>query len=127
MIKVACAIIYKDDKILCVQRNAEKARALKWEFPGGKINYNERDEDCIIREIKEELHVTISINKKLNSIQHRYSDIEIELIPFHCSIIDGDIKLTEHERYLWLKKEELQTIDFCDADLKVIAELQNTL
>lgn len=123
MIKVACAVLYKDDKILCVQRNAEKARAFKWEFPGGKINDNESEEDCIIREIKEELQVEISIIKKLKSITHSYSDVEIELIPFVCSLIEGDINLTEHIEYRWLNKEALSTIDLCEADSKIISEL----
>ncbi len=123
MLKVACAIIYKDDQILCVQRNAEKARAFKWEFPGGKINGNESDEACIIREIREELSIEISIIKKLKSITHTYSDIQIVLLPFVCTIVKGEIKLTEHMKYRWLNKEDLTTIDLCEADLKILSEL----
>ena len=123
MTNVTCAIILFDNKVLVAQRSEIMKLPLKWEFPGGKLEKDESEEDCIIREIKEELQVEISIIKKLKSITHSYSDVEIELIPFVCSLIEGDINLTEHIEYRWLNKEALSTIDLCEADSKIISEL----
>ena len=81
-VRVTCAIIEFVDKVLVVQRSIKMNLPLKWEFPGGKIEEGEREEECIVREIKEELNLDIEISKKLNSTEYHYPNISIELIPF---------------------------------------------
>lgn len=124
-IKVTCAIILIGEKVLAVQRSETMALPLKWEFPGGKIEPNESEKDCIKREIKEELDIEIGIIKQLNSSFFDYPEISIELIPFLANHITGNISLKEHKQYLLLKKHELKGLDWADADLPILKQLLN--
>jgi len=120
MIDVTCAIIVKDKKILATRR----ARGLHleglWEFPGGKIESGETAEECIIREIREELNIEIKILESLNSIEHHYPDKSIRLIPFLSEIISGNLLLTNHSELRWLSEEEIDLINWAAADREII-------
>jgi 8-oxo-dGTP diphosphatase len=67
IINVTCAIILKDEKILVAQRNEKMKLPLKWEFPGGKLEFNESETECIKREIKEEININIEVLQKLSN------------------------------------------------------------
>ena len=121
-IKVACAIIEMDGKVLAVQRSESMSLPLKWEFPGGKLENDESEEECIKREINEELQIDIEPYLKLSSSVYCYPDFTIELIPFVSKFINGNLKLIEHKRSLWLYKEELLSVDWAEADLPIINE-----
>ncbi len=122
MINVTCAIILRDDKILATQRSEEMKLPLKWEFPGGKLEFQESENDCIKREIKEELNIEISILSKLSENIHDYGDVKIKLIPFIAKYNSGDILLTEHKDYKWMEKQDLLTLDWAVADLPIVRE-----
>mgnify|MGYP003642157419 FL=1 len=123
-IKVACAIIVIDHKFLVVQRNENMNLPLKWEFPGGKIEQNETDEQCVLRETEEELNIEVTLVKRLTSSFFEYPNIAIELIPFLANYEKGEIKLKEHKQYILLNKKELIRLDWADADLPIVKELQ---
>lgn len=93
---------------------------LKWEFPGGKIEPGETAEACLIREIKEELHVDIEIVASLPTNTHQYPNVAILLIPFVCRITTGEIILKEHLDFKWLSKDELLALDWAEADVAVV-------
>lgn len=121
MIDVACAIIFNDkEEILATQRSEMMKLPLKWEFPGGKIETDETAEECLIREIKEELSINISIIKALTPITHQYDDFNIRLFPFICKIASGEIQLAEHANHLWLLRERLFELDWAEADLPIL-------
>jgi 8-oxo-dGTP diphosphatase len=123
-IRVCCAIIYfQDNKILVVQRGNSMRHEGKWEFPGGKIETGESEEECIKREIREELRIEINIIGTLRSNFHRYQDFEIQLIPFTAMYVSGQIELKEHAQYKLLKKEELLSLDWAEADIPIVKEL----
>jgi 8-oxo-dGTP diphosphatase len=122
MIDVTCAIIMKEGKVLVTQRSEKMNLPLKWEFPGGKIDPNETDIDCIIREIKEELNIEIEILKKLNPKQFDYEMFRINLIPFISYYVSGNIILSEHKDYKWLTRDDLHFIDWAPADIPVLEE-----
>lgn len=122
MIKVACAIVLFDNKILVTQRSEKMKLPLKWEFPGGKLEENEKEEDCIIREIKEEINIEINIIKKLRESVYDYGDFTIKLIPFIAKYSRGEIILTEHEDYKIIDKSELLNFDWAEADLPIVKE-----
>ena len=124
-LKVTCAIIYFGEKILAVQRSEKMHLPLKWEFPGGKIEENESEQDCIKREIKEEINIEIDLVKRLTPSYFNYPNISIELIPFIANYINGEIILNEHKQYLLLKKQELLSLDWAEADIPILKELQN--
>jgi 8-oxo-dGTP diphosphatase len=126
MLKVTCAIIIQDNRILVTQNPAESDHPFQWEFPGGKIKPGELAKDCIVREIREELGIEINILKTLNSIAFDYGFKKIELIPFLCSIKTGEIKLYEHHAFAWVKVTDLENIDFSGADLELIRIKENS-
>lgn len=120
MIKVTCAVIRNEDsEVLVVQRGEFTDHPFKWEFPGGKQTETESDEECIIREIKEELSMDIVICGRLSEVKHDYVNKRIMLIPFICDTLDELPFLSEHVAYKWIEPEELRSIDFCEADVFV--------
>lgn len=122
LIKVTCAIILFDEKILVVQRSENMKLPLKWEFPGGKIEKEESEADCIIREIKEELNIEIELISRLTPSNFDYANFSIQLIPFTAKYLAGNIKLTEHKQYQFLKKNELKDLDWAEADIPILKE-----
>ena len=126
-VKVCCAVLFQNNKVLAVQRAETMSNPLKWEFPGGKIKAGEKEEECIKREIKEELGLTIKAKERLESNVHPYSEsLQIELIPFLCEITDGSLELAEHKAHLWLNPFELETLDWSEADLPIVKTLASS-
>ena len=123
MLDVTCAIIFFDDKILVTQRSATMNLPLKWEFPGGKLEANENEVDCIRREIKEEINIEIEIVEKLPNSIYDYGSFKINLIPFVAKYVSGEIKLVEHADYKLLKSNELQHLDWANADWPLVKEI----
>ena len=121
-IPVTCAIIHFGNKILAVQRSETMSLPLKWEFAGGKIEPGEIEEECIKREIFEELNIHIKIKRKLTPVLHQYPKFEINLIPFIAEYDSGDLKLKEHSDFVLVDKEELHKLDWAEADLPVLKE-----
>ena len=97
---------------------------LKWEFPGGKIDPGETPEECLKREVREELGIEIEVGAELPTITHRYTDFTIKLYPFLCCILEGEISLREHKALVWLRPGELQRLDWAAADRPVLEEYQ---
>lgn len=120
MVKVVCALIFKDNKILITQRSKSMSNPLKWEFPGGKIQDDESIFNAIQRECKEEMGIQVDTLKIGKSIIHSYPHISIELIPVFCSDKNQHIQLTEHIDFRYITPEELKCIDFSQADIKII-------
>ncbi len=120
MIKVSCAIIEHNGKILCAQRSGKMDLPNKWEFPGGKVN-EETYEECLIREIREELGVEIKILEQLPINEHIYSESkEVQLIPFRCSLQTSNFLLLEHSRVEWLDIQNLKSLDWAEADIPIV-------
>lgn len=121
-IDVTCAIISHKNRILVVQRSDIMSLPLKWEFPGGKIEKDETAEDCIKREIKEELNIEIELLSCLSSSNYNYPNFSIKLIPFTANYIEGEIKLAEHKQYLFIEKEKLEGLNWAEADIPILKE-----
>ena len=120
MISVTCAIIRnEEDEVLVVQRGEATDHPFKWEFPGGKLAPGETEEECIIREVEEELSMDIIICAKLPFVEHDYGNKKIRLIPFICDTLDEIPFLSEHLAYQWVKSEKLMSLDFSEADVFV--------
>lgn len=119
-VEVACAIIEKGGLVLAAQRSSSMSLPLKWEFPGGKIDPGESAAECLKRELMEEMGVEIQIRSMLPEHTHHYETFSVTLHPFICTY-SGEITLHEHAAICWLKPELLQTLDWAEADLPVIA------
>jgi len=126
-IRVACALIEQDGLILAAQRSEGMRMPLKWEFPGGKIEAGETEEDCLRRELAEELGIAVQIVRSLPPHTHRYPAFTVTLHPFVCAIVTGEIALAEHRRILWLPPAELAALDWAEADFPVIAAYRAAL
>lgn len=119
MVEVVAALIWKGDRFLICQRSANKARPLLWEYVGGKVEPGETKEEALARECKEELDITVSVGTVFLDVYHEYPDISIHLTLFNATIVDGDIKLLEHNDYRWITPAEITDYDFCPADKEI--------
>jgi 8-oxo-dGTP diphosphatase len=120
MIDVTCAIIRNEDNyVLIVQRGEKTDHPFKWEFPGGKTSGEESEEDCIIREISEELSIDIVICGRLEPVEYDYGKKQIRLIPFICDTLEELPLMSEHIAFKWVPEEKLPEVDFCEADMLV--------
>ena len=121
-VEVLAAVIIKDQKILCVQRGTHKYPYLanKWEFPGGKMEEGESQEQTIRREIKEELSMEIQPIKHLLSHTHHYPDFSIELHTWLCEPLSEELQLNEHQAFVWLDSQDLKELDWAEADVPVL-------
>jgi 8-oxo-dGTP diphosphatase len=120
MIAVTCAVIRNEEnEVLVVQRGKATDHPFKWEFPGGKLAPQETEEECIIREIEEELSMEIVICGRLPEVNYDYGNKQIKLIPFICDTLDDMPFLTEHIAFRWIKETDLMTPDYSEADVFV--------
>lgn len=122
VIRVACALIERNEQILIAQRPKGKALAGKWEFPGGKLEPNESPEACLVREISEELGCVVCVESAMTPVVHHYDSLSIELLPFHCFVKEGEPKAVEHSAIRWLNLAHLLKHDLADADIPIAHE-----
>ena len=125
-IHVSAAIIMKDNKIFVTQRGYGEFKDW-WEFPGGKVEEGETPEECLKREIKEELKADINIDKYLCTVEYDYPNFHLKMECFICSLIDGHLELVEAEDAKFITKDQLDNIDFLPADLLVVKELKKSI
>ena len=125
-IHVSAAIIMKDNKIFVTQRGYGEFKDW-WEFPGGKIEQGETPEECLKREIKEELKADINIDKYLCTVEYDYPNFHLKMECFICSLIDGHLELVEAEDAKFITNDQLDNIDFLPADLLVVKELKKAI
>lgn len=122
-IEVVAAIICKDGAFLASQRGYGEFEGL-WEFPGGKIETGETHEMAILREIKEELGVSINVEKFLCTTEYDYPSFHLTMHCYVCSIKSGDIVLREHKSALWLTTETFDDVEWLPADKSVVEILR---
>ena len=121
---VVCAVIeHPDGRVLVAQRPAHKHLALKWEFPGGKVEPGESPETALLRELREELGCTTEIVRALPPFRHDYATVAIEMIPFVCCLAADSPPPHPHEHVAlrWVAPAELTALDLAAADFPVVA------
>ena len=122
-IHVAAALIIQDRKIFVARRKDAGELALKWEFPGGKLEEGESGEEAIVREIREELSVGISVQRHFMQVTHQYNSFFLTMEAYLCTLEEGTIILTEHVDSAWITADELDGIDWAAADIPIAEEL----
>ncbi|MBR3672228.1 MAG: (deoxy)nucleoside triphosphate pyrophosphohydrolase [Spirochaetia bacterium] len=125
-IEVVAAIIQKGDKIFATQRGYGPWKDW-WEFPGGKIEPGESQEDALRREIREELSADISIDKFLCTVEYDYPEFHLTMHCFICSLQGDSLHLNEHEAAKWLEISQLNSVKWLPADKDLLAVLSNIL
>ena len=124
MTDVVAALIWEGDRFLACQRPANKARALLWEFVGGKLEPGESLEDALIRECREELDITVAPKDIFMQVIHEYPDLTVRLTLFNATIAKGTPKALEHNDIRWIKTSEIDGMDFCPADEEILERLK---
>jgi A/G-specific adenine glycosylase len=123
--QIGVAVIWNDQRqILIDRRRAEGLLGGLWEFPGGKIEPGETVEDCIRREILEELGIEIEVGAHLITIEHAYSHFHVTLNVHHCRYVSGEPQPIECDEVRWVEVSELEQYPFPVANIKIIQALQ---
>ena len=125
MIEVVAALIWDKDKFMICQRPAHKARALLWEFVGGKVESGETKEQALIRECQEELAVALSVGDVFMDVVHEYPDITVHLTLFNATIAEGVPQKLEHHDIKWIKVSEIDNYVFCPADTEILEKIKS--
>ena len=126
---VACALIDTDGRVLIAQRPSGKAMAGLWEFPGGKIEPGERPEDTLIRELREELSITVKepCLAPFTFASHSYSDFHLLMPLYVCRRWEGTPQPLEHAALKWVRAKDLVNYPMPDADLPLVPMLRDLL
>lgn len=124
MTEVVAALIWDGNRFLACQRPANKARALLWEFVGGKVEPGETKEQALVRECQEELAITLLVDGIFMDVVHVYPDITVHLTLFNATIAKGTPQKIEHNDMKWISVEEVDQYDFCPADTEILKQLK---
>lgn len=123
MVEVVAALIWQGDRFLACQRPANKARALLWEFVGGKVEPGETKQQALIRECREELDITLAVEDVYMDVTHQYPDIQVHLTLFNATVAEGTPKKLEHNDIRWVLPSEIPKYAFCPADKEILEKL----
>ena len=123
-INVVAAIIKNNNKVFITQRGHGEFKG-KWEFPGGKIEVGETPEEAIVREIREELKSEIIVERLFDEINEKRENKILNVKFFICSLISGDLELTEHLASKWVEPSEIDDKDFLEADKPILDNLKD--
>jgi 8-oxo-dGTP diphosphatase len=124
MIEVTAAILAHAGRVLIARRRAGARRGGLWEFPGGKIQVGETPEQCLQREIQEELGVDIAVGEFFGESVYDYPDQSVHILAYCCCWAHGPIVLNDHAEVAWVDTGELDRFDFCPADIALVEMLK---
>ena len=123
-IDVVAAIIWEGGRILATQRGYGEF-AGGWEFPGGKIEQGETPEQAVVREVHEELEVSIAVDSLVTVVDYDYSTFHLHMYCFLCHKADGKLELHEHLAARWLAADTIDSVGWLPADEKVVQAIKD--
>lgn len=94
-----------------------------WEFPGGKVEAKETREQALVRELREELAIDVSVGEFVCTVEYDYPNFHLVMHCYYCAILEGAPTLLEHEAARWLSLEQLKDLQWCPADVLVVEKL----
>lgn len=112
------------DKVLITRRAPNQSFAGGWEFPGGKVEPDETERTCLTRELKEELNIDVCVEDLCAEVMHDYGSFTIDLIAYYCTISNGEITISVHDKYRWVKINELLDYELLPADVAIAKAVQ---
>jgi 8-oxo-dGTP diphosphatase len=122
-IEVVAAIIRQGNTILATQRGYGEFEG-GWEFPGGKIEPGEAPEQALVREILEELVVTVTVDSFILTVEYTYETFHLTMHCYICTIVEGEISLLEHSTMRWLDADHLDEVSWLPADRAVVEAIR---
>ncbi|WEG08803.1 (deoxy)nucleoside triphosphate pyrophosphohydrolase [Microbacterium horticulturae] len=123
VLEVVGAAIVDGDRVLAAQRGPGRSQAGLWEFPGGKIEPGESPEEALVREIREELGVDVTVGTPVGRVEHDYGSRHIALAVYFCGIVEGRLTPTEHSELRWMPRTDLGTLQWAPADVPIVEQL----
>ncbi len=125
-IHVVAAVIRHENKIFATQRGYGEFKD-GWEFPGGKVEPGETEQEALVREIREELDTVIAVGEQITRVEYDYPTFHLSMNCFWAEVVSGDLVLKEHEAARWLSKEDLYSVEWLPADLELIGMIEKKL
>jgi 8-oxo-dGTP diphosphatase len=126
-IRVVAALIRRDGQVLLTQRKPGRHLGLSWEFPGGKVEAGETDDEALRRELREELGVTVTVGSRCFETRHSYGAREMHLLVYRCRLVEGDPKPLDVNAVEWVEESRIKEREFLPADLPLVHGLANGL
>lgn len=121
---MAAGLIFRGGKLLITQRRHRDHLGGLWEFPGGKREGTESFEDCLKRELREELGIEVKVGARIDTAQHCYPEKEVHLQFFLCQILKGEPRPLACPDLAWITQEDLSSFNFPEADQKLVEKLK---
>jgi 8-oxo-dGTP diphosphatase len=122
-IRVVGAMIERDGKYLITQRSPTATLPLLWEFPGGRVEPGETDEEALARELREEMEIQVAVGERVIHVEHAYESYDIDFCVYRCALLTGTVKHLRVHDHRWVRPDELDAYEFPAADEKTIAKL----
>ena len=126
-LEVVAGILYHEGQVLCVQRGKAKFDyiAYKYECPGGKIEQGETTEAALVRELQEELHKTVKVapEQLFTEVTHQYEDFAVHVCFYLCPVKDRTLKDSEHMTITWTWPQDIEKLDWVDADKEIVKKV----
>ena len=120
MLVVAAAIVERAGRVMLCQRLPDAHNALKWEFPGGKLEAGESPEAALARELREELDVRVDVGRVRDAVFYRYPGRDVLVLFYGCALLEGEPAAVECNAIAWATPDELSGYDFAGADLAFV-------
>jgi 8-oxo-dGTP diphosphatase len=125
-IDVAAGLVFRDGKLLITRRHADVHLGGFWEFPGGKREPNESFEDCLVRELREELGIEVKVGELVESLTHEYPEKTVHLRFFRCDWRENEPQLLGCSDFQWVTAAELKEYTFPSADARLLQHLSES-
>lgn len=125
-INVVAAVIKEADRIFATARGYGEYKGW-WEFPGGKVEAGETPEEALVREIKEELDSTISVEEYIDTIEYDYPEFHLSMRCYFCKLLSGDLTLKEAEEARWLTRDTINGVRWLPADITILEKIKEKL
>ena len=119
-IRVVGAVFHDGERFLACRKKPGKPLEGHWEFPGGKIEPGETPQQALAREIREELNLIAEVGQKVTTTTYEYDFATIELTTFYCTLVDGDLRLTDHDDTKWVTSTEATHLTWAPADIPAV-------
>lgn len=122
-IRVVGAMIERQGRYLITQRPPHATLPLLWEFPGGRVEAGETDEEALARELREEMDIAVAVGPRVIHVEHAYEAYDIDFCVYRCQYVGGEIRHVRVHDHRWVRPDELDDYEFPAADEKTIGKL----